>query len=191
MSIHRLAAALATACLFALTACSTPAADRTDAAGSTEGPASTEEAFDIAVSPTAEPDSPEASPTPAAAEEMTEEELAVWADEKLQQWMDAINEGWEDVAMDIHQPSDFLKWYPTDPHGHIVSVKAPAYGELVITLEPYKWESSPTDDLAYVGSNTMLRIGEREPNLERITVLTQDGKHSYVATRAQWPPMEG
>lgn len=141
----------------------------------------------IAESETAvQPDS--ASPSAIASKQYSKKELQDWADEKLQQWMDDINEGWENVVMDIDKPKDFLKWYPTDPHGHIESVIAPAYGKLVVALEPYPWESSPEADLAYVGSNMMLRIGEHADEMKVITVVTQDGKHEYVATREQWTP---
>ena len=102
--------------------------------------------------------------------------------------MDDINEGWEDVVMDIQKPADFLKWYPTDPHGHIKSFQATEYGHLLVTLKPYKWESSAEMDLAYVGSNTMLRVGERDRNLQSVTVMTDDGKHTFTATRKEWPP---
>ncbi|MFJ2619071.1 hypothetical protein [Glutamicibacter sp. NPDC087344] len=120
----------------------------------------------------------------------SEKELAAWAEEKKQDWMDDINEGWEDVVMDIDEPADFLKWYPSDPHGHIESFQAPRYGHLVLTLEPYAWETDAFSDLAYVGSNTMLRIGARDKNLQSVTVVTRDQEHSYEATRENWPPVE-
>lgn len=45
-------------------------------------------------------------------------------------------------------------------------------------------------DLVYVGSNTMLRVGERDRDLRSVTVVTEDGKHTYTATREEWPPHE-
>ncbi len=134
---------------------------------------------------------PEEKQPTKAPEDYSKKELQDWADEKMQQWMDDINEGWEDVVMDIDEPKDFLKWYPTDPHGHMLPFEAPEYGELLITLEPYAWEVDAHSDLAYVGSNTMLRIGERDKDLRSVTVVTQDGQFEYVATRADWPPVEG
>lgn len=132
-----------------------------------------------------------AEPTASKApEDYSDKELQDWADEKMQQWMDEINEGWEDVVMDIYEPEDFLKWYPTDPHGHMLPFEAPEYGELLITLEPYEWEVDARSDLAYVGSNTMLRVGEQDKNLRSVTVVTQDGEFKYVATREDWPPFE-
>lgn len=129
-------------------------------------------------------------PASKAPEDFSEQELQDWADEKMQQWMDDINEGWEDVVMDIDEPKDFLKWYPTDPHGHMLPFEAPEYGELLITLEPYDWEVGARSDLAYVGSNTMLRVGERDKDLRSVTVVTQDRTFEYVATREDWPPFE-
>ncbi|MFJ2143997.1 hypothetical protein [Arthrobacter sp. JUb115] len=139
----------------------------------------------------AELPAPAEKPAPKASKDYSDEELQEWANEKMQQWMDDISKGWEDVVMDIDEPKDFLKWYPTDPHGHMLPFEAPEYGELLITLEPYDWEVDAHSDLAYVGSNTMLRVGERDKDLRSVTVVTQDGEFEYVATREEWPSAEG
>ncbi|GAB3620921.1 hypothetical protein GCM10027417_21820 [Glutamicibacter endophyticus] len=119
-------------------------------------------------------------------------DLDAWADEKYEQWINAMNFTYESLCGKITELPDYRKCIPTDPHAYINSVTAPAEGELLVTLSDGPWQNGTYDTqqipgVSFVSSNMIIKINPRsQGDIEKLTVVTQDGKESNTALKENW-----